>query len=39
MLAQILAFVESILGIAGADPEAQGIVAQVFEAILGLLGA
>jgi hypothetical protein len=39
MLAEIFAFVESILGIAGADPEAQSIVAQVFEAILGLLGA
>ncbi len=38
MLAQIFEFVMSILGIAGADPEAQNIVGQVFEAILGFLG-
>ena len=39
MLAQIFELVMSILGGAGADPEAQNIVAQVFEAILGLFGA
>ncbi len=39
MLASIFAFVESILGSAGADPEAAGIVAQVFDFILGIFGA
>lgn len=39
MLESIFALVESILGSAGADPEAQGIVAQVFAAILSFFGA
>ncbi len=39
MLASIFEFVLSILGIAGADPEAQNIVSQVFETILGFIGA
>ncbi len=38
MLETIFTFVETILGIAGTDPEAAGIVAKVFEAILNLLG-
>ena len=38
MLAQIFEFVMNILGIAGANPEAQDIVGQIFEAILGFLG-
>ncbi len=36
MLESIFAFVESILGSAGADPEAAGIVSQVFDFILNL---
>ena len=36
MLASIFAFVESILGGAGTDPEATNIVSQVFDFILGL---
>ncbi len=38
MLETIFNFVETILGIAGAGPDASGIVAQIFDAILGLLG-
>ena len=38
MLAQIFEFVMQILGIAGTDPEATGIVSQIFDAILGFLG-
>lgn len=37
MLETIFAFVESILGSAGADPEASNIVSQVFDFILSLL--
>ena len=39
MLAAIFAFVESILGSAGANPESQGIVSQIFDFILGIFGA
>ena len=39
MLASIFEFVMSILGIAGTDPEAQSIVSQIFETILGFIGA
>ena len=38
MLASIFELVKGILGIAGADPEAQGIVSQVFDLVLGFLG-
>lgn len=37
MLASIFEFVKAILGIAGADPESQGIVSEIFDLILGLL--
>ena len=33
-MAQIFEFVMGILGVAGADPEAQSIVGKVFELIL-----
>lgn len=39
MLAQIFEFVMGILGGAGADPEAQNIVGQIFDFILGLFAA
>ncbi len=39
MLANIFEMVKGILEIAGADPEAQGIVAQVFEFVLSIFGA
>ncbi len=39
MLEMIFAFVESILGGAGADPEAAGVVAQIFDFILSIFGA
>lgn len=39
MLPQIFEFVMGILGSAGADPEAQNIVAQVFEFILSIFPA
>lgn len=39
MLEAIFALVESILGGAGVDPEAAGIVSQVFAAILSFFGA
>ncbi len=39
MLASIFEFVSSILGIAGADPEAQNIVSEIFNFILGLFAA
>ncbi len=38
MLASIFEMVKEILGIAGADPEAQGIVAQVFDFVLSIFG-
>lgn len=38
MLETIFAFVETILGGAGVDPEAAGIVSEVFALILGLFG-
>ena len=38
MLEMIFSFVESILSGAGASPESQGIVAQVFDFILSLFG-
>lgn len=39
MLAGIFEFILGILGSAGADPEAQGIVAQVFDLVLSFFGA
>ena len=39
MLEAIFTLVQSILGSSGTSPEAQGIVAQVFEFILGIFGA
>ncbi len=39
MLSSIFEFVLGILGGAGADPEAQNIVGQVFDFILGIFGA
>lgn len=38
MLAAIFEFVQGILGGAGASPESQGIVGQVFDFILGIFG-
>ena len=38
MLASIFEMVMGILGGAGADPEAQGIVAQVFDFVLSIFG-
>ena len=39
MLETIFELVKGILGIAGADPEAQSIVAQVFDLVLSFFGA
>ena len=38
MLSSIFQFVMDILGISGTDPEATGIVSQVFDSILALFG-
>ena len=38
-MASIFQFVMDILGIAGTDPEATGIVGKVFETILSFFGA
>ncbi len=38
MLATIFEFVMGILGSAGADPEATGIVGQIFDFILSIFG-
>ena len=39
MLESIFELVKGILGIAGADPEAQSIVSQVFDLLLSFFGA
>lgn len=39
MLASIFEFVMGILGGAGTDPEATGIVGQVFDFVLSIFGA
>jgi hypothetical protein len=38
-MSAIFEFVMSILGISGTDPEAMGIVGQVFDSILALFAA
>ena len=38
-MSAIFQFVMDILGIAGTDPEATGIVGQVFDSILAFFGA